>query len=124
MKIQCWSIGKSHESYVKEGIEDFTRRINKYFPASWSVIPLPKNAGALSESELKKREGEIILSLLQKEDYLVVLDERGQMLDSPGVADLIQKRANESVRNLVFMIGGAYGTDNAVLRRANYQWSL
>ena len=79
MKIQCWSVGKSHESYVKEGIEDFTKRINKYFPASWTIIPVPKNAGALSEADLKKKEGELILGMLQKDDYLVVLDERGQI---------------------------------------------
>ena len=124
MKIQCWSVGKSHESYVKEGIEDFTKRINKYFPASWTIIPIPKNAGSLSESDLKKKEGELILGMLQKDDYLVVLDERGQMLDSPGLAQFLQKRGNESIRNLVFLIGGAFGTDNAVIKRANYQWSL
>ncbi|RYG40166.1 MAG: 23S rRNA (pseudouridine(1915)-N(3))-methyltransferase RlmH, partial [Chitinophagaceae bacterium] len=124
MKIQCWSIGKSHESYVKEGIEDFTKRTSKYFPTSWTIIPVPKNAGALSETDLKKKEGELVIGMLQKDDYLVVLDERGQSIDSPGLAQLLQKRGNESVRNLVFLIGGAYGTDNAVLKRANYQWSL
>ncbi|HTE26934.1 23S rRNA (pseudouridine(1915)-N(3))-methyltransferase RlmH [Flavitalea sp.] len=124
MKIQCWSVGKSHDSYVKEGTEDFTKRINKYFPASWTIIPVPKNAGTLSEADLKKKEGELILGMLQKDDYLVVLDERGQTLDSPGLAQFLQKRGNESIRNLVFLIGGAYGTDNAILKRANYQWSL
>lgn len=124
MKIQCWSVGKSHESYVKEGIEDFTKRINKYFPASWQIIPAPRNAAAMSESELRRKEGESILASLQKEDFLVVLDERGQMLDSPGVAHLIQKRANESVRSVVFLIGGAYGVDQSVSKRANYEWSL
>ena len=109
---------------MKEGIEDFTKRINKYFPASWTIIPVPKNAGTLSEADLKKKEGELILGMLQKDDYLVVLDERGQTLDSPGLAQFLQKRGNESIRNLVFLIGGAYGTDNAVIKRANYQWSL
>lgn len=124
MKIQCWSVGKSHDTYVKEGIEDFTKRINKYFPASWTIIPVPKNAATLTEADLKKKEGEQILAMLQKDDYLVVLDERGQALDSPGLAQFLQKRGNESIRNLVFFIGGAYGTDTAVLKRANYQWSL
>ena len=57
MKIQCWSIGKNHESYVKEGVEDFTRRIGKYFPVEWNLIPTPKNAGMLSEMDLKKKRG-------------------------------------------------------------------
>ncbi|RYY26254.1 MAG: 23S rRNA (pseudouridine(1915)-N(3))-methyltransferase RlmH [Chitinophagaceae bacterium] len=124
MKLKCWSIGKPHEPYVKDGIEDFTKRIQKYFPVEWSVIPPPKNAGLLQENDLKRKESEIVLTMLAKEDYLVVLDERGKMIDSPGVADLLQKRANESVRNLVFYIGGAYGTDTSLLQRANFKWSL
>jgi 23S rRNA (pseudouridine1915-N3)-methyltransferase len=124
MKMQCWSVGKAHDPYVKVGIEDFTKRINKYFPAQWVIIPVPKNAASLSEHDLKKKEGEAILQLLSKDDFLVVLDERGATLDSPGLAQFIQKRANESARNLVFLIGGAFGTDEEVLRRANYTWSL
>ena len=124
MKIQCWSIGKAHDPYVKEGIEDFTKRINKYYPASWTIVPNPKNAGLLSEADLKKKEGEVVLGMLQKDDVLIILDERGQSLDSPGLANLIQQKANDSVRNLIFFIGGAYGTDEHLLRRANFQWSL
>jgi 23S rRNA (pseudouridine1915-N3)-methyltransferase len=124
MKIQCWSIGKAHEAYVKAGVEDFTKRINNYFPASWTIIPAPKNAAVLSEAALRKKEGESILAMLQKDDYLVVLDENGTMLTSPGLAELLQKRANDSIRNLVFLIGGAYGIDDEVLRRGNLKWSL
>ena len=124
MKIQCWSIGKNHESYIKEGVEDFTRRISKYFPVEWELIPTPKNAGMLSEMDLKKKEGETILEWLKKDDYLVVLDERGRSLTSPQLAELIQTRANESVKTLIFLIGGIYGIDDSVLKRANLQWSL
>jgi 23S rRNA (pseudouridine1915-N3)-methyltransferase len=124
MKIQCWSVGRANESYVKEGVEDFTKRINKFFPTQWSIIPAPKNAAVLSETDLKKKEGDAILQLLAKDDFLVVLDERGTSLDSPGLAQFIQKRGNESTRRLVFLIGGAFGTDEAVLNRANYTWSL
>jgi 23S rRNA (pseudouridine1915-N3)-methyltransferase len=124
MKIQCWSIGKNHESYIKEGVEDFTRRISKYFPVEWEIIPTPKNAGMLSEMDLKKKEGETILEWLKKDDYLVVLDERGRSISSPQLAELIQTRANESVKTLIFLIGGIYGIDDSVLKRANMQWSL
>lgn len=124
MKIQCWSIGKNHESYIKEGVEDFTRRISKYFPVEWNLMPTPKNAGMLSEMDLKKKEGETILEWLKKDDYLVVLDERGKSLTSPQLAEFIQSRANESTKTLVFLIGGIYGIDEPVLQRANLQWSL
>lgn len=124
MKFQFWSVGKNHEPYVKEGIELFTRRIGNYYSAEWNIIAPPKNAASLDETGLKKKEGEIVLGLLQKEDYLVLLDERGRMPGSEELAQFIQQRANESTRQLVFLIGGAYGVSPEVKQRANYTWSL
>ena len=82
MKIQLWSIGKSHEPYVKTGIEDFTKRIEKYFSVEWNLIPTPKNAAMLSEMDLKKKESEMIMDWLQPDDFLVLLDERGKQFSS------------------------------------------
>jgi 23S rRNA (pseudouridine1915-N3)-methyltransferase len=124
MKLQCKAIGKPHEPFVKEGIDMFTKRIGNYFPVEWSILPMPKNAGVLQEVELKKKEGELILQSLQKEDYLVLLDERGKQMSSEGFAQFIQSRANESLKNVVFLIGGAYGVSDEVKQRANYTWSL
>ena len=124
MKISFWSIGKNHEDYVKPGVIEFTKRINRYYKTDWQLIPVPKNAGNLSEMDLRKKEGEMILEWLDKEDYLVLLDERGKTLDSEGLAKFIQKRANESSRHVVFLIGGAYGVDQPVFRRADFTWSL
>lgn len=124
MKISFWTIGKINETYVKEGVEDFTRRISRYFKVEWNVIPVPKNAGMLSEMDLKKKEGEMILQLLTKDEYLIALDERGKQISSEGLATFIQARANESKKQLVFLIGGAFGLDDSVLKRADYTWSL
>lgn len=124
MKISFWSIGKANETYVKEGVEEFTRRISRYYKVEWSIIPVPKNAGMLSEMDLKKKEGETILEWLNKDDYLVALDERGKQLSSEELAGFIQARANESVKHIVFLIGGAFGIDERILKRANYKWSL
>lgn len=124
MKIHFWSVGKVHEAYVKTGVDEFTKRISNYYPVEWTILPMPKNAGILTETELKKKEGELILNNLQKEDYLVALDERGKQISSEGLAELIMKRGNERVKNLVFLIGGAYGIHEAVMKRANYKWSL
>lgn len=119
-----WSVGKSHETYVKQGIEDFTARIGKYYPVAWQIIAPPKNAGLLSEPDLKKKEAEIISSLLKPEEYLCLLDERGTAFSSDGLALFLQQRGNESVRQLVFLIGGAFGVDDVLLKRANKLWSL
>lgn len=124
MKIQFWSIGKSHEAYVMEGIADFTKRITKYFPVDWLIIPPPKNAASLSEKELKKTEAAILSTLLQKDDYLILLDERGKELSSPELANFIQQRANESNKRIIFLIGGAFGVDEMIMQKANYSWSL
>lgn len=124
MKIHFWAVGKAHDSYVKEGVELFTKRITNYYPVQWNIIPPPKNAASLNEPELKRKEGELILNALQKDDWLVLLDERGRQPDSKGFANLIQSRANESVKNLIFLIGGAYGVSEEIMQRANYKWSL
>jgi len=124
VKISLWSVGKQHDTYISAGVEDFTGRINRYFPVEWQLIPAPKLAGKMSEIELKKAEGITILDQLQKDDFLVALDERGKMLNSPDLAQFLQIRANESTKNIVFLIGGAYGIDESVLKRAKLKWSL
>jgi 23S rRNA (pseudouridine1915-N3)-methyltransferase len=124
MKIVFISVGRSNENYVEEGINDFTGRINKYFPVSWQIISAPKNAASLSEPALKKAEAILILQQIAQEDYLILLDERGQTFNSPGIAQLIQQKANESSKRLVFLIGGAFGVEESVFKRANTTWSL
>jgi 23S rRNA (pseudouridine1915-N3)-methyltransferase len=124
MKFQFWSVGKNHEPYVKEGIELFTKRISNYYLAEWKILPMPKNTATLSEADLKKKEGEMITGFLLKEDYLVLLEERGKQLSSEELAGFIQLRANESIKNIVFLIGGAYGVSDTVKKRANFQWSI
>ena len=123
MKLQFWSVGKPHEAYVKEGVEMFTKRISHYYAAEWNIIPVPKNTAMLSEMDLKKKEGETILNFLQKDDYLVLLDERGKQMKSEELAKFIEARANESNKKLVFLIGGAFGVSDTVVKRANFKWS-
>ena len=124
MKLQFWTVGKTHDSYVKEGIELFTKRITNYYPVEWHVIPMPKNAAALGEPDLKKKEGETILNMLQKDDFLVLLYERGKQLTSERFATFIQSKADDGTKNLVFLIGGAYGVSDEVMNRSNFKWSL
>lgn len=124
MKIHFWSVGKADEEYVKVGIKIFTQRISHYFPVQWKLITSPKNAASLSIADLKKAEGQIILNMLQADDVLIVLDEKGKQFSSGQLANFIQQKANESAKNLIFLIGGAYGISDAVMLRANTKWSL
>lgn len=124
MKIQLLSIGKPHDENLKTAIDDFTKRINKYFPAEWMIIPPVKNAASLSAAELKKQEAKIILSKIAKDDFLVLLDESGKELSSAEFAAFISQKANEGRRSLVFLIGGAFGVSDEIKNAAGFMWSL
>jgi 23S rRNA (pseudouridine1915-N3)-methyltransferase len=124
MKIALWTIGKAHESYVKAGIEEYTKRLSKYFPTEWNIIPVPKNATLLPEAEMKQKEAASVLQLLKDDDYLVALDEYGKELTSEELGTFIQQRADTGVKRVVFLIGGAFGLHDEVLQKAKFKWSL
>lgn len=124
MKIQFLTVGKTHEAYVKEGIEDFTKRISRYYTVEWKILPAAKQTINSTENETKKKEAETILQAITTDDYLVLLDERGKQISSTELARFITARTNSSVRNVIFLIGGAFGVDEEVKRRANFIWSL
>lgn len=124
MKIAFWAVGKGHEDYVKEGAAEFSGRIANYFKLDWELIPVPKEAAHLTPKELKKKEAELILPKIAREDYLVALDERGRQMTSEGLAAFLQSRANAGTKRIIFLIGGAFGLDETLQRRANTVWSL
>lgn len=124
MKIAIFSVGKAHEKNLEEGIKLYSDRILHYYPLQWEIIPPPRHAGKMEESELKWEEGRQILSRLQSGDYLILLDERGKLLSSPDVAKMIAQKANQGMSKLVFLIGGAYGVSEDVKARAQFIWSL
>ena len=124
MNLEFWSVGKNSDAYIQSGVTEFTKRISNYYKTEWKIIPPLKNAAGMNEQELKKKEGEKILSLLKKDDYMVALDQKGKHLSSEGLADFIKIKSNESVKSLVFVIGGAFGLDKAVLDNSKFRWSL
>jgi len=124
MKLQFWSIGKSHDDYVKKGIGDFSKRINNYFPVEWLLVQSPKYASSLPGSDLKKQEAKAVLQKLSKEDFLVLLDESGMQLSSAELAQFLGKHLSGNTRSLIFLIGGAFGVNEEIKRRANFTWSL
>lgn len=121
MKISFLSVGKEHDSYINEGVNNFTKRIGHYYPVHWQLIAPSK----LKEpSQIKKAEAISILKTIDATDILILLDETGKMLSSPQLAQFIQQKANQSAQNLVFLIGGAFGVDATVKKRAQFVWSL
>jgi 23S rRNA (pseudouridine1915-N3)-methyltransferase len=124
MKIQVWSIGKDNDPYIRDGIAVFQKRLQHYVDFELRLIPTVKQAASLSIPELKKQEARIITDMLQPQDYLVALDEHGKMMTTLQLADFLQQRTNAGTRQLVLLIGGAFGLDPAVLQRAQLKLSL
>jgi 23S rRNA (pseudouridine1915-N3)-methyltransferase len=124
MKIECWAVGKPHESYVEEGVKDFTQRIGNYFPIEWRLFNLKKNTGSPSQQKIKESESELISAALKPDDWLVSLDENGKALSSRGLAEFFEARKNERVKKIVFLIGGAYGLGKSLLNKSKFVWSL
>jgi len=124
MKIQVWSIGKDNDPYIRDGIAIFQKRLQHYVDFELRLIPTVKQAASLSIPELKKQEARIITDMLQPQDYLVALDEHGKMMTTLQLSDFLQQRTNAGTRQLVLLIGGAFGLDPVILQRAQLKLSL
>ena len=121
MKITIITAGKAHDNDLKAAIEDFSKRIEKYFPFNWQILSTKQYNVAADQ---KKYESGIILAQISKDDFVILLDERGKQFSSIEVADLIQQTANASKKRIILIIGGAYGVEQSVFERANIVWSL
>jgi len=124
VKIQLWSIGKEHDPYIRDGMAVFQKRLQHYVDFEVKLIPTVKQAASLSVPELKKQEAKIILDMLQPTDFLLALDEKGKMMTTVQFADFLQQRNNAGTRQLIILIGGAFGIDDALLQRAQLKMSL
>ena len=114
MKLLIISPGKTHNSTVAEGIGEYAKRLPKSFSLEW-VHPKPESVEV---------EGVAILKLVKKEDFVILLDERGKDIDTPGFAKLLERHLGEGTKRLVFIIGGAFGVSVAVTERANLTLKL
>lgn len=117
--IKVIAIGKKHESWVVEGVERYSKRLQAPFNLQWVLLP----HSTLNGQQARETESQAILHKLTPSDYVILLDERGKMLDSPAVAAQFNDLFANS-RNVVLVIGGAYGVDAALTQRANLKWSL
>lgn len=118
MTIKIIAIGKKHEKWVKDGIDRYETRLRKPWDITWQYLP----HSSLAEEAARAEESRRILEKVDRDDYLVLLDERGKMLSSPALARLLE--AQLGFKKVVLVIGGAYGVDDSVRARANTIWSL
>lgn len=119
MKIELVVVGKTSIGYLKQGIEEYIKRLKHYVPFEIRYIDDIRNTKNISEEQQKQIEGTKILSLLEKSDYVVLLDEHGKEYTSIEYSKYIQKRMLSGAKKVIFVIGGPYGFSQDVYSRAN-----
>ena len=124
MKITLLTVGKTDKDWVRQGIDIYATRMKHYFPFAIVEIPELKNVAALSEDQIKTKEGELILKNIKPTEDVILLDERGREFSSMEFAKLLQDKISYIGKDIVFVIGGAYGFSEAVKQRANSKISL
>lgn len=124
MKIELWAVGKTDEGYLQTGLDDYHKRLQRYTAYEAITIPNLKNRKKLTTDQIKTQEGDLILTRLQKSDYLILLDERGKALTSLQFAQQLERWSTQGHKRLIFLIGGAYGFSPAVYAAAHTRLSL
>jgi 23S rRNA (pseudouridine1915-N3)-methyltransferase len=124
VKIKLIVAGKTDTEYLREAVSVYENRLKHYTPFELICLPDIKNAGKLSESQLKDKEGEKILARLNSGDELILLDEKGETYSSPEFASLLSKKINAGNRCVMFVAGGAYGFSGEVYAKASSMIAL
>lgn len=124
MSVKLLSIGSTRYSYLKEGLSDYSQRINRYFKFESVEIPDVRNRSKLEPDRLKQEEADAILKMIKENDTLILLDEKGLSMTSLEFAQFLQNKLANKRGNLLFVVGGMYGIDQKLKLRAESQISL
>lgn len=124
MKITLLQIDKTQDAWLNEGIAQYLKRLGNYVSFEIVTINMPKNTRQRTESEQKGEEAKLIFAKLQPSDVLVLLDENGKHYTSREFSGFISRHQNASVKHLIFLIGGPFGFDEKIYKRADFKISL
>ena len=124
MKITLLVVGKTDERYLREGIEVYLKRLKHYINFELEIIPDIKKGKNTSFAIQKSKEGDLILSKSAGQKELHVFDERGKMYSSLEFSKFLEKKMLSGIKELVFVIGGAYGFSDEVYKKANSKISF
>lgn len=124
MRIMLLTVGKTDIPWVREGLETYVSRLKHYVSFELREIPELRKVSAFTREQIKQKEGELILKEVKASDEVVLLDERGRGFRSVEFAASLQQKMATSSRDIVFVIGGAYGFSAEVYDRADWKMSL
>jgi len=117
--ITIITVGKKHDPLLASAIADYEKRLRAPFDVKWVLLPHSAAEGLVA----RRSESRAILDTLKPTDYVILLDERGKLLDSPALSAKLADLA-ASAKSIVVIIGGAYGVDEEMVGRADLVWSL
>lgn len=124
MKITLAVIGKTEVGFVRQGIDEYVKRLQHYVPFNIQYIGDVKGTRNMSEPQQKTAEGKQLLAALETSDYVVLLDEHGTERTSMDYSQWLERRMASGSKRLVFVVGGPYGFSPEVYDRANEKISL
>lgn len=121
MEINILSVGNLKETYLKNGINEYDKRLKSYAKINFVEV-VESNKGTIDEQ--KKEEGERLLKRLKEDSFLIALAIQGKSITSEGLALLIKEVTTYKSSSITFIIGGSNGLDQAVLDKADYLLSF
>ena len=124
MNVKLITVGKTSASYLREGELEYQSRLRHYMNFERVDLNDLKVSNKTSPYEVKKKEAEMILKQLKPTYRVVLLDEKGKDYTSLEFSKWFEKQTLSGVKNLVFVIGGAFGFDKYIYERANDQIRL
>lgn len=124
MNISIIAVGKLKEKYLKQAVDEYSKRLCRY--CKLDIIELldektPDNASEKEELQIKEKEGRLILSKIKDNAYVVAMDLKGKQLTSEEFSSFIANCGVVGNSNIVFIIGGSLGLSQEVIKRANYK---
>jgi len=117
-------MGKTDESFVRKGLEVYSSRIKRYVSFEIREILSPKQTSTTGIREVIAKESGLMKQQLMKEDIVILLDKSGEQFQSKEFAKFLNQRFVSGSKNLVFIVGGAYGLDESIHKRADFILSL
>lgn len=124
MNITIISVGKLKEKYLKQAIDEYSKRLSRYCKLDIIELPdekTPDNASEKEELQIKEKEGQLILSKVKENAYVVAMDLKGKQLTSEELSDFVENCGVMGNSNITFIIGGSLGLSQQVINRANYK---
>lgn len=127
LKINIFCVGTIKETYLKDAISEYKKRLGKYASINIEEVKEAKIESFENESLIKQtldEEGERILRKINKDDYLILVDLHGKEISSLEFAEVMSNLKNKGCSIIDFVIGGTLGLSDQLRNRSNYKLCL